>query len=182
MAFDKQNLLPLYQLEMGEAGESCAFHIAKRLGMPEHVLKNAEKAAYSVSDNSNRANIDSNQFLKSSNTPDTHSSPRIVHDTVKKSVAARALRFNIGDTVIIYPQKKIGIVYAKANDMGEVGVQIYTTRKLIPYKNIKLHMPAKDSYPENYDFSLVFEEVKDHKVQRLIDKHKKLEEDKNKNR
>lgn len=46
MTFDKENLKPTYQMVIGEAGESCAFHIAKRLGMPEGMLKRAEAAAY----------------------------------------------------------------------------------------------------------------------------------------
>ena len=46
MTFDRENLKPTYQLVIGEAGESCAFHIAERLGMPEEMLKTAEKAAY----------------------------------------------------------------------------------------------------------------------------------------
>ena len=46
MAFDRENLCPLYRLEMGEAGESCALYIAKRLGFPDHLLEIAEKAAY----------------------------------------------------------------------------------------------------------------------------------------
>ena len=35
MAFDRKSLLPLYRLELGEKGESCALFIAERLGMPE---------------------------------------------------------------------------------------------------------------------------------------------------
>ncbi|MDE6129539.1 MAG: DNA mismatch repair protein MutS, partial [Lachnospiraceae bacterium] len=35
MAFDKESLKPLYRLIIGEAGESCAFYIAGRLGMPD---------------------------------------------------------------------------------------------------------------------------------------------------
>ncbi len=38
-------LKPLYRLEMGEAGESCALYIAKRLGLPKHMLKTAYQAA-----------------------------------------------------------------------------------------------------------------------------------------
>ena len=41
MTFDKESLKPLYQLVIGEAGESCAFHIAKRLGMPSSMLQRA---------------------------------------------------------------------------------------------------------------------------------------------
>jgi dsDNA-specific endonuclease/ATPase MutS2 len=46
MTFDKDSLLPTYQMIIGEAGESCAFYIADRLGMPESMLKVAVEAAY----------------------------------------------------------------------------------------------------------------------------------------
>ena len=75
-------------------------------------------------------------------------SPSIVHDVQKRAVNLRALKFNVGDKVMIYPQKKIGIVYAKANDLGEVGVQIYRSRNLIHYK---------PEFPKN--FNLGKEEV-----------------------
>ena len=32
MTFDKESLKPLYQLVIGEAGESCAFYIAGKMG------------------------------------------------------------------------------------------------------------------------------------------------------
>ena len=35
-----------HHLVIGEAGESCAFHIARRLGMPEEMLRAAARAAY----------------------------------------------------------------------------------------------------------------------------------------
>ena len=46
MAFDKETLRPTYQMIIGEAGESCAFYIADRLGMPGEMLKVAIRAAY----------------------------------------------------------------------------------------------------------------------------------------
>lgn len=46
MTFDQESLKPLYQLVIGEAGESCAFYIARKLGMPEYMLKEARTAAY----------------------------------------------------------------------------------------------------------------------------------------
>lgn len=42
MAFDSATLKPLYRLEIGEAGESHAFMIARRYGLPERVLNRAE--------------------------------------------------------------------------------------------------------------------------------------------
>ena len=46
MTFDKNTLEPTYQMVIGEAGESCAFHIADRRGMPEGMLKTAVRASY----------------------------------------------------------------------------------------------------------------------------------------
>jgi len=43
MAFDPQTLRPLYQLEIGEAGDSYAFAIARRFALPEQVILRAEE-------------------------------------------------------------------------------------------------------------------------------------------
>lgn len=44
MTFDKESLKPTYRLVIGEAGESCAFYIAGKLGMPEPMLECAARA------------------------------------------------------------------------------------------------------------------------------------------
>lgn len=41
MTFDQNTLKPLYQLIIGESGQSCAFYIVKQLGMPGRMLKRA---------------------------------------------------------------------------------------------------------------------------------------------
>ena len=46
MTLDKETLRPTYQMVIGEAGESCAFYIADRLGMPSEMLTVAIEAAY----------------------------------------------------------------------------------------------------------------------------------------
>lgn len=46
MTFDKETLSPTYQMVIGEAGESCAFYIANRLGMSDEMLKTAIIASY----------------------------------------------------------------------------------------------------------------------------------------
>jgi dsDNA-specific endonuclease/ATPase MutS2 len=46
MTFDKETLMPTYRMVIGEAGESCAFYIADRLGMPKDMLTTAVEAAY----------------------------------------------------------------------------------------------------------------------------------------
>lgn len=46
MTFDQESLQPLYHMVIGEAGASCAFSIAERLGMPRSMLDVARQAAY----------------------------------------------------------------------------------------------------------------------------------------
>jgi DNA mismatch repair protein MutS2 len=42
MLFDSQNIQPLFKLETGIPGSSFAFEIARKIGLPENVLKEAE--------------------------------------------------------------------------------------------------------------------------------------------
>lgn len=48
MEFDADTLEPLYRLRIGEAGESYAFVIAKKLGMPERVIARSEEIARGI--------------------------------------------------------------------------------------------------------------------------------------
>lgn len=43
MEFDQQTLQPLYRMKVGEPGQSHALEIAKRFGLPEHVIHTARK-------------------------------------------------------------------------------------------------------------------------------------------
>lgn len=45
MLFDAANIVPLFQLEMGLPGNSFAFELARKMGMPESILKAAEEKA-----------------------------------------------------------------------------------------------------------------------------------------
>ncbi len=45
MLFDTANIKPLYKLEMGLPGNSFAFELARKIGLPENVIKEAEQRA-----------------------------------------------------------------------------------------------------------------------------------------
>lgn len=166
MAFDRQSLLPLYQLVIGEAGESCALYIARRLGLPEKMIQRASLAAYG-----NKINISATLTAPQEVVQNVQPYQRIIkQESSKVPNTPRSMRFNIGDSVMIYPQKDIGIVYKKANEKGDIGVQTKKKKLLINHKRLKLHVPASELYPENYDFSIIFETVENRKKKRIIER------------
>jgi len=157
MTFDKDSLLPTYQMIIGEAGESCAFYIADRLGMPESMLKVAIEAAYGKKE----ADKFSSRNRKSLEKKKTGAIKRLKKTT--KNIALEQ-EYNIGDSVMIYPDKKIGIVCEKVNDKGVLRVQVKGKKIWINRKRVKLHVAASELYPEDYDFSIIFESVENRKI------------------
>ena len=157
MTFDKESLLPTYQMIIGEAGESCAFYIADRLGMPESMLKVAIEAAYGKKE--------ADGFV-SGNRKTLEKKKTGAIRKLKKSTKNVALEqeYNIGDSVMIYPDKKIGIVCEKVNDKGVLRVQVKGKKIWINRKRVKLHVAASELYPEDYDFSIIFESVENRKI------------------
>ncbi len=159
MAFDRQSLLPLYQLVIGEAGESCALYIARRLGLPEKMIQRASMAAYG-----SKINISDNLPTSQGVVQNAQAPQRVKkQETRKVNDTPRSMKFNIGDSVMVYPQKNVGIVYQKADEKGNIGVQIKNKKLLINHKRLKLHVPASELYPEDYDFSIIFESVENRK-------------------
>lgn len=45
MQFDSKNIAPLFKLEMGLPGNSFAFELARKMGLPEEIIKDAENRA-----------------------------------------------------------------------------------------------------------------------------------------
>lgn len=157
MTFDKDSLLPTYQMIIGEAGESCAFYIADRLGMPESMLKVAIEAAYGKKE----ADKFTSRNRKSLEKKKTGAIKKL--KKTSKNIALEQ-EYNIGDSVMIYPDKKIGIVCEKVNDKGVLRVQVKGKKIWINRKRVKLHVAASELYPEDYDFSIIFESVEKRKI------------------
>ncbi len=163
MTFDKDSLLPTYQMIIGEAGESCAFYIADRLGMPESMLKVAVEAAYGKKAAENFVTHNTNILEKKKT-----GSIKKIKKTSKK--ANMTQEFNIGDSVMIYPDQKIGIVCEKVNEKGVLRVQVKGKKIWINRKRVKLHVAASELYPEDYDFSIIFESVENRKLKHDMDR------------
>lgn len=152
MTFDRQTLQPTYKMVIGEAGESCAFYIADRLGMPADMLKVAVKAAYGEA----AADLYSfgNEDFKR-----TVSGGKIVKTKTGHSRLDVMNQYSIGDSVIVCPEGKTGIVCEPVNEKGVLRVQIAGRKVWINQKRVKLRVKAEELYPEDYDMSIVFDSV-----------------------
>lgn len=181
MLFDRESLQPLYRLEMGAAGDSCAFYIAARLGMPETMLEAARRAAYGAGEAKSERNCEYSGHARSAADSGAHrngrpamaqpSSPgkKQPSPSVKKRPAPASLgeklpHFSIGDSVMVYPEKKLGIVYRPVNDKGVLCVQIQGKKVWLNHKRVRLHVAAEKLYPADYDFSIVFDSVRERKL------------------
>lgn len=174
MAFDRETLKPLYQLELGKAGESCALYIAKRLGMPYRIIQRACKEAYGEEGIRELRLIYGDDLeTKEWKIPKKeYSGPRIIptKTNTNSKNSKRAESFQIGDSVLVYPERKIGIVCRKANENGQILVQMKKKKVLLNHKRLKLHVPASELYPENYDFSIIFDTVANRKARHKMEK------------
>lgn len=157
MTFDKESLRPTYQMVIGEAGESCAFYIADRLGMPNEMLKVAIRAAYG------EEAVNTYVFQKPESTIEKRSSVKIAKAKPVRNHTELSEKYRIGDSVMFYPDKKIGIVCAPINEKGILRVQLPDKKIWINHKRVKMHVPATELYPEDYDFSIIFETVENRK-------------------
>ena len=77
--------------------------------------------------------------------------------------------------MLVYPDKKIGIICKTADEKGVLRVQMADRKIWINHKRIKLHVAAEELYPDDYDFSIIFDSVKNRKLRHQIDRGKTIE-------
>lgn len=164
MAFDKETLKPTYQMVIGEAGESCAFYIADRLGMPVEMLKVAAQAAYGEEEAARYCFRKEDLPADEGKSLPCRSHGRILRQKEGKKRKDLGQKYKIGDSVMVYPDRKIGIVCEPVNEKGILRVQLPGKKIWINHKRVKLHVAAAELYPEDYDFSIVFDTVENRKI------------------
>ena len=157
MAFDQQSLMPLYRLELGMSGESCAIEIARRLGMDEGLLARARQAA----DHGPGAKTESPRRR-----PMRVPASRLTRLETKKEGGFE--RFTMGDSVQLLPEKKTAIVYRGADDDGNVVIQLQGQKMTVRHNRLRLLVPAAQLYPPDYDFSIIFDTVANRKAAHTI--------------
>ena len=158
MTFDKETLRPTYRMVIGEAGESCAFYIADRLGMPNEMLRAAIRAAYG------EEAVSTYHFQKEDTAIEKKAGSKTTKIRKTKNQTKLTEKFRLGDSVMIYPDKKLGIVCEPVNEKGVLRVQLPDKKIWINHKRVKLQVAAAELYPEDYDFSIIFDTVENRKI------------------
>lgn len=165
MEFDRETLKPTYRMIMGEAGESCAFFIARKLGMPDEMIQTAMQAAYGTGAKAEEKPEEG--VIPAKKDPDGNpvkKGSRIGKSKARKRGDSLSGKYRVGDSVMIFPDKKIGIVCVPINEKGVLRVQLQDKKIWINQKRVKLHVAASELYPEDYDFSIIFDTVQNRKV------------------
>ena len=158
MAFDAETLAPLYKLEMGKSGESCALQIAERLGLAGHLLTRARREVYG------------------GDAPSGENAPAVMHTPKSRlirqgpPVKQKFAKFTMGDSVLVLPEKETGIVYRPTDDNGDVIVQVKGVKHKINHTRLQLRVAAAELYPPDYDFSIIFDTVANRKASHVLGK------------
>ena len=158
MAFDQASLQPLYRLELGKSGKSCAIEIARRLGMDEGLLARARQ----VTDLGLEAKPDGRHR------PMPVPATRLQRRIVRKEGSFE--RFATGDSVLLLPDKKNAIVYRPADDDGNVIIQLQGRKLAVRHNRLRLLVPASELYPPDYDYSIIFDTVANRKAAHIMDR------------
>ncbi|MFP3471134.1 hypothetical protein R0J90_13915, partial [Micrococcus sp. SIMBA_144] len=78
--------------------------------------------------------------------------------------------FSKGDNVKISPDGEFGIVFEGPDDKGNYTVQVKGMKIIVNHKRLRLYVPAKELYPENYDFDIIFNSKENRKKDKLMGK------------
>ncbi|WP_317913740.1 endonuclease MutS2 [Carnobacterium maltaromaticum] len=157
MAFDQATLTPLYQLLMGESGESNALWIAKKMNLKEHVIQQAQRYMEDKDYSLTKGSIPKNKTMIDSQTERAESV-----SLLKK-----------GDRVLLLDYNEKGLVF-EDNPLRETVTVFYRNdyHEVVP-KRLKLEVLATDLYPPDYDLSTLFTSYTERKLDHDINRGSK---------
>lgn len=90
--------------------------------------------------------------------------PKLKKQQQGKAAKQLAQKFRLGDSVMLYPDKKLAIVCEPVNEKGVLRVQLPDKKIWINHKRVKLVVAAEELYPADYDFSIIFDTPKNRKL------------------
>ncbi|RAV12963.1 endonuclease MutS2 [Paenibacillus contaminans] len=194
MEFDTETLQPLYKLRIGEAGQSYAFFIAQKLGMPEAIVERSREIAagagaaaaadrggeserLSNGADAERASQDGDWPESWEDDGEAAEADAGSADAAKAEPAEAAAEENEsadrplqkGDCVWIQSLGRTGIVSELPDARGNVIVLVQKQQVKINVKRISLYIESSKLYPgDDYDMDIVFESKDVRKKRKLM--------------
>ncbi|MBM7605875.1 MutS2 family protein [Metabacillus crassostreae] len=160
MDFDLETLQPLYKLLIGKGGESQAFSIAEKLGMPEQIISRAKRISY--------GNPRSKQGIDI--TPEIMVKEKTQQKKEKQKESTSVSSFKVGDAIWIPHLRSKGIVEAGANSIGELQLIVKGEKIKLNHKRVKPFIDREELYPEEYDLDQVFDAKDVRKKKKMMNK------------
>lgn len=175
MEFDKETLQPLYRLTIGEAGESYALQIAKKLGIQDNVIKRSWEIVEAQQQRLQKGSGEAwGSFFSKDGEQEYAALPVEEYGNAEEKAAPsdrskeKLIQFEIGDAVVVTSLGRTGIVYEKRDHLGMVGVMIQKQKMKINHKRLKPYLSKEELYPEEYDFDIIFESKDTRKKRKLM--------------
>jgi hypothetical protein len=75
-----------------------------------------------------------------------------------------------GDNVKISPTNELGIVYSGPDPQGNYVIQVKGEKISVNHKRVKLYIAAKELYPDDYDFDIIFHSKENRKKGKILSK------------
>jgi len=155
MDFNIETLQPLYRLIVGKGGDSQAFSIAQKLGMPMEIIERAKE-------------ISCRQPTKDTTIiPAIKERERLRHNKVQRE-DKQIQSYQVGDAVWIPHLQTKGIVEKTLNTMGELKLVVKGEKVTINHKRVKPFIQAEELYPDQYDLDQVFDAKDIRKKKKLM--------------
>ncbi|WP_413373079.1 endonuclease MutS2 [Paenibacillus taichungensis] len=192
MEFDTVSLQPLYRLRIGEAGDSYAYSIALKLGMPQRIIERSklisdQGVSQSVSPsfapsvpNVNSSSSQTNSMAEQKHLHKTRDTMKPVASSLQTGTRKQSDRpvtleptspakvFRKGDRVYAAYLNQSGIVCDLEDSRGNIGVMLRGRKVKIHKKRLTLHISADELYPGDYDLDIVLETKENRKKRKLM--------------
>ncbi|MGM0877238.1 MAG: endonuclease MutS2 [Bacillota bacterium] len=145
MDFDIETLQPLYKLIVGKGGDSQAFSIAQKLGLPASIINRAKEISYEQP--RSESNITPATIIRNNGNGQKK----------QQKENKQIITYKIGDAVWIHHLKTKGIVVSSSNSMGEMELLVKDQKMVLNHKRVKPFIDSEELYPDEYDLNQVFD-------------------------
>jgi DNA mismatch repair protein MutS2 len=167
MEFDLETLRPTYRLTIGESGESQAFAIALKLGIHPKLVEKAHYYSYGIEKSYTFETADAEDMKKMERQLFVQKHEKKRDGTAK---IERPAAFSMGDNVLYTGTGELGIIYKGPDSRDQYIVQIKGEKRIFASKRLKLYIKAEELYPDDYDFSIVFDTKENRKKLKQMEK------------